>query len=132
VNGKPVTLHENIYHYKYYLEKLLDYGSDANSTHLITSFWYPDTATDDGLLKADAGNSGYVRRLGHLFDSKTVEVIGRLHGDLFNSNSMLINGVDMNIKLTRAPSSFYLLRPADDSKMKIKIMEAIYVSVRPN
>jgi len=29
---------------------------------------------------------------------------------------MLINGVDMKIKLTRAPEAFYLLAPSDDNK----------------
>jgi hypothetical protein len=104
LSGEPVTLHENNYHYKYYLEKLLNYGSDTTSTHLITSFWYPDTATGDGLIKAEPGNSGYVRRIDHLNDRKTVEFIGMMLGDLFISNSMLMNGVDMNIKLTRTPS----------------------------
>jgi hypothetical protein len=37
---------------------------------------------------------------------------------------MLINGVDMNIKLNRAPETFYLLRPIDDTKVRIKILDA--------
>ena len=30
----------------------------------------------------------------------------------------------MNIKLTRAPESFYLLAPSDDNKLRIKILDA--------
>ena len=37
---------------------------------------------------------------------------------------MLINGVDMNMKLTRAPEGFYLLAPSDDNKLRIKILDA--------
>jgi hypothetical protein len=37
---------------------------------------------------------------------------------------MLINGVDMNIKLTRAPDAFYLLGPSDDNKVRIKNLDA--------
>jgi len=37
---------------------------------------------------------------------------------------MLINGVDMNIKLTRAPLAFFLLAPSDDRKLRIKILDA--------
>jgi len=37
---------------------------------------------------------------------------------------MLINGVDINMKLTRAPESFYLLAPSGDNKVHIKILEA--------
>jgi hypothetical protein len=37
---------------------------------------------------------------------------------------MLINGVDMNIKLTRASEGFYILAPSDDKKLRIKILDA--------
>jgi hypothetical protein len=37
---------------------------------------------------------------------------------------MLINGVDMNIKLIRAPESVYILAPSDDNKVRIKISDA--------
>ena len=37
---------------------------------------------------------------------------------------MLINGVDMNVKLTRAPEAFYLLAPSDDTKVRIQILDA--------
>jgi hypothetical protein len=37
---------------------------------------------------------------------------------------MLLNGVDMNIKLTRAPESFYLLGPSDDTKVRVMIENA--------
>ena len=43
LNGKPVTLHDTNYHYKVYIEKLLNYASDASSTHLISCFWYLDS-----------------------------------------------------------------------------------------
>jgi len=118
LNGKPVTLHETSYNYKAYLEKLLNYGSDASSTHLVSSFWYLDSS---GELK---DNSGYVKRLNYLSSGNTIELYGRLHADLFNSDKMLINGVDINIKVTRVPESFYLLAPSDDNKISIKILDA--------
>jgi len=37
LNGKPVSLHETNYHYNAYHEKLLNYGSDASGTHLVSS-----------------------------------------------------------------------------------------------
>jgi hypothetical protein len=37
---------------------------------------------------------------------------------------MLINGLDMNVKLTRAPDAFYLLAPSEDNKVRIKILDA--------
>ena len=63
LNGKPVTFHETNYHYKVYIEKLLNYDSDASKTHLISSFWYLVSPTSDGALK---DNSGYATRLNYL------------------------------------------------------------------
>jgi len=43
---------------------------------------------------------------------------------------MLVNGVDMNNKLTRAPDSFYLLAHSDDTKIRIKIVDAtLFISL---
>jgi hypothetical protein len=39
---------------------------------------------------------------------------------------MLINGVDMNIKLTRAPDAFYLLATSDYNKLRIKILDTTH------
>jgi len=43
---------------------------------------------------------------------------------LLNSDKMLINGLDMNIKFTRAPNYFYFLVSSDNNKMRIKILDA--------
>jgi hypothetical protein len=120
LNGKPVTLHETNYHYKAYLEKLLNYGSDATGTHLVSSFWFLDSPTSDGAIKDIKDNSGYTSRLNYLGNNQTIGLYERLHADLFNSDRMLINGVDMNIKLTRAPEAFYLLASSCDTKVRIK------------
>ena len=111
-------LYDTNYHYKAYLEKLLKYGSDASGTHLVSSFWYFDSPCE---LK---DNTGYAKRLKYLSNSQTIELYGRLHADLFNSDKVLIKGVDMNIKLTRAPEAFYLLAPSDDIKLRINILDA--------
>jgi len=100
LNGKPVTLHETNYHLKAYLEMLLNYGSDASGTHLVSRFWYLDSSVE---LK---DKSGYVKRLNYLSSGNTIDLYGRLHADLFNSDKMIINVVAINIKLTRAPESF--------------------------
>jgi hypothetical protein len=75
-------------------------------------------------LKNSKENYANNTRLKCIGSSQTVELYGRLHADLFNSDKMLINGVDMNIKLTRTSEAFYLLAPTDDTKVRIKILDA--------
>jgi hypothetical protein len=103
---------------------LLNYGTDASGTHLVSSFWFLDSATADGSLAADKENPGYTARLSYLNGSPSTELYGRLHADLFNSDNMFIYGVDMNIKRRRAPHSFYILAPTDDVKARFKILDA--------
>jgi hypothetical protein len=118
LNGKPVTLHETNYHYKAYLEKLLNLGSDASGTHLVSRLWYLDSSQE---LK---DNNCFTTRLKYIHNCQAVEHYARLHTDLFNSDKMLINSVNMNIKLTRTPEAFYLLASPDDTKLRIKVLDA--------
>ena len=76
------------------------------------------------ILLKNSDYNGHTTRLKYIGNSQTVELYGRLHADLFNSDKMLINGVDRNIKLTRRPEAFYLLAPNDNTKVRIKIVDA--------
>jgi hypothetical protein len=84
----------------------------------VSSLWYLDSSQE---LK---DNNGYTTRLKCICNSQTVEEYGRRHADLFNSNKKLINVVDMDIKLMRTPEGSYLLAPNDDTKVRIKILDA--------
>ena len=57
----------------------------------MSSLWYLGSSQE---LK---DGNGYTTRLKYIGNCQTVELYGRLHADLFNSDKMLINGVDMNI-----------------------------------
>jgi hypothetical protein len=84
----------------------------------VSSLWYLDSSQE---LK---DNNDYNTRLKYIGNSQSVELYGRLHADLLNSDKMLINAVDINIKLTRTPEAFYLLAPTDDTKERIEIIDA--------
>jgi hypothetical protein len=67
----------------------------------VSSLWYLDSPQE---LK---DNNGYTAPLKYIGNSQTVELYARLHADLFNSDKMLINGVDMNIKLVHQKLIIY-------------------------
>jgi hypothetical protein len=120
LNEKPVLLHENNYHNKAYLDAVLNYGSDASQTRRVTNFSFLDTPGGDGSLKADTANKGYAKRKDYLKDGKPMVWKGTLHGDLFSSNNLLINGFDVSVN---PPSSIYLLGPSDGAKVGMKISD---------
>jgi len=50
---------------------------------------------------------------------------GRLHADICNVPTLIINGVKMQIKFTKATPTFYLLCNKEDSKAYFKVLEAL-------
>ena len=55
---------------------------------------------------------------------------GRLHADICNVPQLLINGVKMQIKLTKAKPEFYLLSTKKDAKVYFKVLEALLIVKR--
>ena len=106
-NQKPVSPPTNAYAYTGYIETLLNYGPSAKNSHLTSVLWYVDTAgkMDDG---QDA-NTGLLARRKLLSTTKSVDLIGHLHCDVFNQEKLLVNGVEVRVRLVR--SSFCLMDP---------------------
>ena len=57
--------------------------------------------------------------------SKTVELQGRIHSDLFNQEKLILNGVDLMVKLHRHKPEFSLLSADAAPAYKIIIVDAI-------
>ena len=72
---------------------LLNYGSDASRTHVVSSFLHLDSP---GELK---DKSVYAKQLNYLRNGNTLELYGRMYAEFFKSDETLINVVNMNIKL---------------------------------
>lgn len=126
LNDKLVTNSINTYAYKAYYETLLSYGTDAKDTRLSSEMWYKDSEpfneVDPHRTEGEV-NSGFAARGKATGRGKEVEMMGRLHCDIFQQDRYLLSGVDMNIKLIRAPEAFHLMAAAG-SGFKTIITEA--------
>ncbi|XP_063994376.1 uncharacterized protein F54H12.2-like [Diachasmimorpha longicaudata] len=126
-NQKVVTPPNNLYAYRAYIETLLNYGTDAKSSHLGTSLWATDSygAMDSTAVAAgDArNNNGLVSRQAFTQGGKAYDLLGHLHCDVFNQDKFLMNGVELRVRLIRAKDDFCLM---DDSALnyKLRIVEA--------
>lgn len=121
LNQKLISPPNNTYPYRAYIENLLNYGSAAKETHLTCGLWYEDTA---GKMDAcDDTNQGFKKRHQLAKESDTIEMIGHLHGDIFNQEIFFINGVEMRLKLVRTKESFNLIADKD-IKCKVIISSA--------
>ncbi|GFX10650.1 uncharacterized protein F54H12.2 [Trichonephila clavipes] len=58
-------------------------------------------------------NEGFKSRVKFIKGSGTVDMVGRLHVDLFNQDRLLLNLVDVKLKLIRSKPSFCLMGEGD-------------------
>jgi hypothetical protein len=75
-------------------------------------------------------NKGFTTRKKLTALSKSVQMMGKLHLDVFCQDKYLLNHVDLKIKLRRNRDAFALVADAVNYKIKIKEM-ALYVRKVP-
>ena len=106
LNERLVTPSMNTYPYRAYLETLLSYGPAAKESYLTAAMWYKDTAKhmEDAQL-----NQGFKNRQVWTMGSNKVVMIGRPHLDLCFQDRLMLNGVDIKMRLVRSKDSFSLM-----------------------
>ena len=129
LNDTLVTASVNTYPYRCMFETLLNYGKDAKESHLASSLFYKDTAGK--MDNIDVANHGANKRAA--ISAANFDMYGRLHVDMFFQDRLLINNVNVRIRLTRSKDNFCLLSDKDTSKCKIlkAILTVRKVKVNP-
>ena len=130
-NNTPVENTNNTYAYRAYIENLLNYNQEAKKTHLRGCLFSKDMAgefenitikqNNTDTVKSDSVNvaktssspsninTGFINRRNAFNSNGTTELIGKLHSDLFKCDRLLLNFVDIRMKLTRSKDDFSLL-----------------------
>lgn len=131
LNGKNISMPDNNYAYRAYIESLLNFGNDAGKTHLETCGWIADSKAVDNLANLD----GLKLRTEKTKNSKILEVVGKIHADMLNQPLLLLNNVDVRISLSLHKPEFFILG-ADTDNSLVKILSATmtmnHVTVNPN
>jgi hypothetical protein len=114
----------SMYQYKAYIETLFSYGPVAKESQLTGVMWYKDTPGQHDKRTTD--NKGFTARNKLMVLSKSVQMMGKLHLDLFCQDKYLLNHVNLKSKLRRRREAFALVADAANYNIKIKKM-ALYV-----
>jgi len=128
LNCTTITQSGEHYNYRTYQETLLTYGIDAATTHLTNAYWYRDNGDmmpcdpTTAILTA-VTNRGFIPRWDRLSASKELKLFGPLHSDLFNVPLVLLPGVSLQIRLTNARPSFYMMSTEAGSKTTFKFLD---------
>ena len=105
---------------------MLSYDANAKTTQLQASGFYKDVAVYmDSADPVTGGNGGLGQRFNLMFNSKDADFMGPLHADLFQQNRLLLNGVEVQVKLWPARPQFTLMTEATDTQYKVVITEAV-------
>lgn len=126
LNDRLVTPSMNTYPYRAYLETLLSYGPAAKESYLSAALWYKDTANhmDEG-----ESNEGFNKRQRRSLGSKQVTLFGRPHLDLCCQDRLILNGIDIKMRLVRSKDAFNLM---GDGHVKIEDVSLFVRKVKVN
>ena len=116
----------NTYPYRAYIETLLNYGPAAKQSHLTTNLWISDESGKMDALPGTGINLGLVERQEYTKNNKTLDLIGHLHCDVFNQDKLLLNGVEVRLRLVRSKDAFCLM-DASDKNYTVHIAEATLI-----
>lgn len=111
--------------YRAMIETLLNFSQETLESQFSGGLWYKDTGADlDSIAMAvDSPNQGLVKRTSFTRRSRQFELIGPLHTDIFFSERLMLNNVDVRLKLVKAKSAFTLMSAAAD-EFKLNILGA--------
>lgn len=131
LNGKQITSSTGTYAYRAIIEALLSYGEEAKRTQLAAALFHKDAAGRmDEVTAGDVANSGFVKRRQLSRNSRVLDLMGRLHADIFFQERYLLNNVDLKIRLTRSKDSFCLMSANEGRIVKILGAQLLVRKVR--
>ena len=127
MNNKLVSVNSNNYPWKAYLKVVLSSGKDEQESQLQSQLFMKDVDPMESLTL----NAGFVNRYEFKKESRTFELEGNLLEDALNlEGKLLINGVDIYMKLFRSSSPFLLMSGETSPKYIVKILDVYFKTAR--
>ncbi|XP_069092638.1 uncharacterized protein F54H12.2-like [Pleurodeles waltl] len=109
LGDRLVTQSDNMYAYMAYIESILNYSREALDTQLSVGLFYKDTHAHFEDTALDGGNDGFKKRASFAADSRLFDLLGRIYSELFFQDKLLVNGIDLKIKLNSNKDAFCLI-----------------------
>ncbi|XP_069063745.1 uncharacterized protein F54H12.2-like [Pleurodeles waltl] len=118
-----ITQSDNMYAYRAYIESILNNSREALNTQFSPGLFYKDTHAHFKDRALDGGNDGFKKRDSFAAGSRQFDLLGRVHSDLFFQDRLLVNGIDLKIKLNCNKGVFHLIS-GDAEQYKLVILSA--------
>ncbi|XP_062980760.1 uncharacterized protein F54H12.2-like [Elgaria multicarinata webbii] len=124
LGDRLISQSNNSYPYRGYFEAVLNYSQATLETQFSTALFFKDIAGEHESADLEGDNTGFIRRANLTAQSRKIDLLGHLHSDLFFQEKLLLNGVDVKIKLTRSKDAFCLMSDVADRPFKLQIVAA--------
>ncbi|XP_069478270.1 uncharacterized protein F54H12.2-like [Ambystoma mexicanum] len=131
LGDRLITQSDNMYAYRAYIESILNYSNDTLDTQLTAGLFYKDTAGSLESYALDGNNKGFIKSAEYARSSRTSDLLGHLHADLFFQDKLMVTGVELKIKLSRNKDAF-CLNNDDAEAYKLVIVSASLFIKRVN
>ena len=151
LNGKQVTPAMGTYAYRSYIETLLNYDVSAKQSQFSSALYYKDTATkmeESGTLKWSSqivnyrtagnawnatqnasikvyapptGNAGFAKWHQFITNGNQFVLSGPIFSDIFMTDRLLLNMMDLKVVLNRSTDSFCLMEIGNDPAIEPRV-----------
>ena len=145
LNGKQVTPAMGTYAYRSYIETLLNYDVSAKESQFSSALYYKDTATkmdengalpalkevkikwdktnetDGWMYSAGTGNQGFAKRHKFITNGNQFVLSGPIFADIFMTDRLLLNMMDLKVVLNRSTDAFCLLEIGNSSPIEPRV-----------
>ena len=121
INGKSIEgVADGMYPYKSYMTSLFKFSKETQTEQLFSEGFLRDDYTDMDTVN----NKAFIARKAWTIDGASKTFFGKLSCSIFQTNKLLIPGVDFLLRLERAKSTFSIFCANKLLKPKIVIQEA--------
>lgn len=135
LNDSLVSNSDNMYAYRAYIEALLSYNKNVKNEHLNMSGWFEDDNVgsdvmewrdSETLVKEDINdtgvkNKGVFWRFYYSKYSTKVQMIGRIHSDIFNQVNYIPGKHQLKIKFHLHSPEFCIRAAEDNAKFTVQL-----------
>lgn len=123
-NKEQISQVTSNYQYKSLIETLLDFGEGSKKSQLqCEGFWKdsPSKMDSTGTL-----NSGLNQRRSLTHNSKVADFVGPLHVDVLRHDRLLLNGIEISLKLWQSHLPFCMMAAEGVPAFKLSILDVVY------
>jgi len=131
LNGTLISASTGTYPYRAYIENLLNYGTEAKQSQLTCELFYKDTAGKMDCANPGAAvaiqNTGLRKRAEFTGGNVVVDMIGKIHSDIFYIDRYMMNEVNIKLKLSRSKDEFSLMWTGDNAFRVFIVSASLFV-----